>query len=132
MSGTFEQPVGLQDVMPTTLELAGVAKPDHVQFTSLLPLLRGDARPPYDAIYGAYLNLQRMVTMDGYKLVLYPEIARARLYHVAEDPHELHDLADNPQYRAVMKRLFQRLLGLQKDMADKLDLNESFPELASL
>jgi hypothetical protein len=30
-----------------------------------------------------------------------------------------------------MKRLFQRLLQLQQDMADELDLQAAFPELAS-
>ncbi len=129
---TNDTPIYLQDVMPTTLELAGVSRPDHVQFKSLMPLMRGDDAQPYDAIYGAYLGLQRMVTMDGYKLILYPEIGRARLYHVASDPHEMHDLADAPQHEKTVKGLFQRLLQLQQDMADELDLKEAFPELASL
>ncbi len=129
---TLDTPIYLQDVMPTTLELAGVARPDHVQFKSLMPLLRGDGPQPYDAIYGAYLDLQRMVTMGGYKLILYPKIGRARLYHVEVDPHEMHDLAEQTRHQATMKRLFHRLLDLQTDMADDLDLKESFPELASL
>jgi choline-sulfatase len=126
-----DTPIYLQDVMPTTLELAGVARPDHVQFKSLMPLLHGQQESHYGAIYGAYLKLQRMVTMDGYKLILYPEIRRARLYHVADDPHEMHDLADAPEHQQTAKRLFQRLLQLQQDMADELDLQAAFPELAS-
>ena len=69
--------------------------------------------------------------MDGYKLILYPKIGRARLYHVESDPHEMHDLADETRHQDTMKRLFQRLLDLQKDMADDLDLKEFFPGLAS-
>ncbi len=76
---TNETPIYLQDVMPTTLELAGVAKPGHVQFQSLMPLIRGEDAQPYTAIYGAYLKLQRMVTMDGFKLIAYPEANRLRL-----------------------------------------------------
>lgn len=71
----------LQDVMPTTLQLAGVSRPAHVQFRSLMPLIQGDEREPYPAIYGAYLDAQRMITEGDYKLILYPAIAKARLYN---------------------------------------------------
>ena len=47
--------VYLQDLMPTSLELAGVPRPAHVRFNSLMPLVRGEAFTPYGAIYGAYL-----------------------------------------------------------------------------
>ena len=81
-----ETPIYLQDVMPTTLELAGVDKPDHVQFHSLMPLVRGERTVhAYDAIYGAYLQLQRMVTLDGFKLIAYPRAKRLRLYNLRND-----------------------------------------------
>ncbi|MCB1127349.1 MAG: sulfatase-like hydrolase/transferase, partial [Verrucomicrobiae bacterium] len=55
--------VYLQDIMPTTLELAGVAKPGHVEFQSVLPFVRGQrVESFYPAVYGGYLKLQRMVT----------------------------------------------------------------------
>ena len=122
-------PVYLQDVMPTTLELAGVQKPKHVQFTSLMPLIRGEAVVPYDAIYGGYLGVQRSVKLDGYKLLLYPKIAKVRLYHVAEDPDEMKDLADVPRCKPVIAKLFSRLLKLQKETGDELDLRSVYSEL---
>ncbi|MFH1920913.1 MAG: sulfatase-like hydrolase/transferase [Planctomycetota bacterium] len=125
----IDAPVYLQDVMPTTLELAGVEKPEHVQFHSLMPLVRGVGPAPYDAVYGAYLDLQRSVTLDGYKLILYPKIGRARLYHLRDDPNEMNDLADDPGSRPVMKRLLARLIELQKETGDELDLKASFPDL---
>ena len=76
--------------MPTTLDLAGVPIPDHVGFTSLLPLLAGEtAETARRAIYGAYMDLQRSITRDDYKLILYPVPRVARLYHLADDPAEL-------------------------------------------
>ncbi|HUT08932.1 MAG TPA: sulfatase-like hydrolase/transferase [Thermoguttaceae bacterium] len=125
----LDAPVYLQDIMPSTLELAGVEKPDHVQFKSLMPLVRGEAEKSYDAIYGAYLAVQRSVKQDGYKLLLYPKIAKARLFHVQEDPYEMKDLADDPQYKPLMKKLFARLLELQEETGDELDLKGVFPEL---
>src|SRR5207245_4851407 len=63
-------PIYLQDVMPTTLQLAGAAKPPQVEFHSLLPLLRGEQTASnYPAVYGAYLEL-RSVTEGGWKLIL--------------------------------------------------------------
>ncbi|MBM3879223.1 MAG: DUF4976 domain-containing protein [Verrucomicrobia bacterium] len=122
-------PVYLQDIMPTTLELAGLPKPDHVQFHSLLPLLRGQTdRSPYDAIYGAYLGLQRAVTSEGYKLILYPKIPKARLYDLQTDPLERVDLAARPEHRPRMQRLFAQLLALQRQTGDPLELKAAFPD----
>ncbi|MEO1998351.1 MAG: sulfatase-like hydrolase/transferase [Planctomycetaceae bacterium] len=119
----------LQDVMPTTLELAGVDIPDHVQFRSVLPLIRGERARNYDAQYGAYLALQRSVRMDGYKLILYPKIGKMRLYQVDRDPLEQNDLAGTPAAKPVIRKLFARLLELQKQTADRLDLKSTFGQL---
>ncbi|MHB8898437.1 MAG: sulfatase-like hydrolase/transferase [Thermoguttaceae bacterium] len=125
----IDTPVYLQDIMATTLELAGVAKPDHVEFKSLMPLVRGENIVPYDAIYGAYLDSQRSVTMDGHKLILYPAVPKARLYDLVRDPLEMNDLGDRPESRPIMKKLFARLLRLQAEMGDEVDLKNVYPEL---
>ena len=122
-------PIYLQDVMPTALELAGVEKPDHVQFKSLLPLIRGENERPYDAIYGGYLDVQRSVKQNGYKLLLYPKVPKARLYNLDQDPNEMNDLAENPDHGPRMKKLFARLLELQRETGDELDLKSVFPNL---
>lgn len=119
----------MQDVVPTSLELASIEKPAHVQFRSLGPMLRGEKSEHYDAIYGAYLQVQRMVTMDGYKLIAYPKAERVRLYHLDEDPDEMHDLADNADQQQRIQQLYARLLELQKEMGDELDLSKAFPKL---
>ena len=122
-------PIYLQDVMPTALELAGVEKPEHVQFKSLLPLIRGGNQRPYDAIYGGYLDVQRSVKQDGYKLLLYPKVPKARLYNLDQDPNEMNDLAENPDYGPRMKKLFAKLMELQAETGDELDLRSVFPNL---
>ncbi|WP_372725639.1 sulfatase-like hydrolase/transferase, partial [Novipirellula sp.] len=68
----IEQPIYLQDVMPTTLELAGAPKPEYVEFHSVLPMLAGETGS-LDEIYGCYLNLQRSIRTDKYKLIVYPK-----------------------------------------------------------
>jgi choline-sulfatase len=114
-------PVYLQDIMPTTLELAGVTVPQHVEFRSLLPLIRGERDQQYKAIYGAYCDgLQRAVIEDGWKLIHYPAIEKTRLFNLQRDPLEMDDLADNPQWAAKLQQLNRTLEELQTKMDDPL------------
>lgn len=130
----IERPIYLQDVMATSLDLAGVAKPEQVEFHSLLPMLRGTAgdakagAASRDTIYGAYLELQRAIIHDGWKLIVYPQAKAVRLYHVAADPDELTDLADLAEHRERVRGLFARLLTQQKELGDRLDLTATFPQ----
>lgn len=124
-------PVYLQDIMPTTLELAGVTKPDYVEFHSLLPYVQdASAGSAYDAIYGCYqTDLQRMVRVGDWKLIVYPRARVVRLYDLKNDPQELSDLADDPKQQNRIKRLMRRLIRLQHEMDDTLDVATLFPKL---
>lgn len=118
----------LQDAMATSLELAGVDKPEHVEFNSVLPML--DGKPsPYETIYGGYLNVQRSVRTDDYKLILYPEANVARLFNLKEDPDEMVDLAGKEESLPIMKELFAELLKHQEQLDDSLDLKKTFAKL---
>lgn len=125
---TNAAPVYLQDIMATTIELSGADRPEHIEFQSLTPHLKG-AGTERDAIYGAYLDAQRMVTVGKDKLILYPKAPVALLYDVEKDPFETKDLAGNPEQLPVMKKLFKRLLELQADLEDEVDLRATYPEL---
>ena len=125
----IDDPVYLQDVMPTSLELAGAPVPKSVAFKSLLPAIRSKAHPR-KAIYGAYLNSQRMVTADGKKLILYPKAKAALLYDLAKDPSEKHDLMGQPGSLETARKLFATLRKLQKKYNDRLDLAKTYPKLA--
>jgi arylsulfatase A-like enzyme len=116
------EPVYYQDVMPTTLELAGVPRPEHVDFQSLVPIVQKRGTSKYPSIYTAYMDLQRAVTKDGWKLIVYPRIEQPRLYHVAEDPHEKRDLAADPDQAERIRGLFAELLEWQRQTDDTLDL----------
>jgi arylsulfatase A-like enzyme len=126
-----EAPIYLQDVMATSLALAGVEKPKHVEFNDILPLARGSSKKsPYKEIYGAYLSAQRSITVKNIKLIVYPDVPIIRVYDLGEDPDEMNDLASSQKGKETIGKLFPRLLKLQKKMGDKLDLGKSFPGLA--
>lgn len=126
----METDIYLQDVMATSLDLAGMEKPDYVEFNSLLPLVNGEKTTRnHLAIYGAYRDLQRMIRKDGYKLIVYPTIQQLLLYDVKNDPEEINNLAETPEQQNRIKGLFSDLIQLQKEMGDELDLREYFKEI---
>lgn len=126
----IDAPIYLQDVLPTTLELAGAPVPPEIEFHSLLPLLRGTTNTSAQtALYGAFRDLQRAVSADGFKLILYPAVPKALLFDLKRDPEEITDLSADPKYRAIAKRLFSQLTELQRKYDDRLDLRKTFPEL---
>lgn len=123
----IDAPIHLQDAMATALDLAG-AKREDVEFQSLRPLLAGE-KGGLDAVYGAYMDLQRAVIHDGWKLILYPKAKVAKLYHLTEDPQEMKDLAADPAMAGRKKALFRKFQDLQKQYNDTLNLAKAFPNL---
>lgn len=120
-------PIYMQSAMATALDLAGADTQD-IEFQSLRPLLAEQGKG-LDAVYGTYLNLQRAVTHEGWKLILYPEAKVAKLYDLSKDPQEIRDLAADSGMTDRKKALFAKLRGLQMDFSDKLDLDVHFPDL---
>ncbi len=117
-------PIYLQDVMPTAIELSGAPVPERVEFNSLMPLLNGKKKQQYKALYGAYMNRQRMVIVGDYKLIMYPTIKVNRLYNLKKDPQEMNDLAGNPEYAGKIVQLKKTFIELQKQTGDTLDLGD--------
>jgi arylsulfatase A-like enzyme len=128
---TDATPIYLQDVMATSLELAAAERPEHVFYTSLLPWLTAEPSaappPPYASIYGSYLDRQRSITHDGWKLLVYPKAAAVRLYNLANDPEEAVDLAIQPEHAPRLRKLFDRLRAVQQELGDTVHLTAVSP-----
>jgi choline-sulfatase len=125
-------PIYLQDIMPSTLAIAGVEKPEHVQFNDIMPLVMNKKpKTPYKEIYGAYLDAQRSITVGNEKILVYPNVPTIRVYDIGRDPLETKDIASTKKGKTIISKLFPRLLKLQKNMEDSLDLTDTFPEFAS-
>ncbi|HDP34327.1 MAG TPA: DUF4976 domain-containing protein [Candidatus Hydrogenedentes bacterium] len=115
----IDAPVYLQDIMPTTIELAKIDIPDHVQFKSLMPLIAGQKTTSYETIYGAYMDKQRMIRTGNHKLIYYPKIEHYRLYDLDTDPLERNDLAENPKYATILETMKTRLGALRWEMGEE-------------
>lgn len=119
---TRSSSIYLQDVMPTSLELAGAKIPEAVEFKSLLSLLKDENEAHYDRIYGCYkADLQRAIIHGDYKLIVYPTIEVRRLYNLKNDPEERFDLAGKPEYAGIVRRLLIEFKELQKELDDPLE-----------
>ncbi|MFC4986728.1 sulfatase-like hydrolase/transferase [Saliphagus infecundisoli] len=119
------RPVGLEDLLPTILEAAGVEVPGSVDGRSLWPLMEGDAEwrshyhgehgPTYDPKTGT----QFLVSEDA-KYVWHPTTGDELLFDLADDPLETRNLAGErseelPTWR---DRLVDRLAGRPEGFTD--------------
>lgn len=107
-------------LFPTTCELAGVRVPDSVEFPSLAGLLRGHDRAQHDAVFSWYLNFQRAVRTEEFKLIVYPHAGVAQLFNLKKDPWEILNLADRREHAALRQHLLERLHRFQKELDDPL------------
>ena len=120
-----DMPVYLQDIMATTLDYAGGKVPEWVEFHSLKSFISGESsQSAYPAVYGAYMDLQRMIRVDDYKLVVYPKAGVVRLFDLSNDPEERFDLAHSANRREQIISMFGQLEKLQEEMGDTLNLRD--------
>ncbi|MCY4216552.1 MAG: sulfatase-like hydrolase/transferase [Flavobacteriaceae bacterium] len=118
------QAIYLQDVMPTTLELANIAIPNRVFFHSVMDIANQQNTTGHyeDGIYGAYRHLQRMIQKDHYKLIVYPAIQKILLFDLNNDPHEMTDLSSLEEYQPKVESLMNDLKSLQIQLNDTVNL----------
>lgn len=116
----IDAPIYLQDVVPTTLQWAGATVPEDMEFQSLVPLLRGETGNWRKAVYGAYIDFQRMVVRDGFKLIGYPKLDKIMLFNLQNDPLETRDLSNDPRYAFQRTQLKDELRRLAAELDDQL------------
>lgn len=105
------QPVGLEDVMPTCLDLAGVAIPAGVEGRSVLPLLRGEPVPWREFLHIEHAPVHHTLTDGREKYVWFVADGREQFFRLSSDPLECHDLIRAPaeadrlaHWRALLTR----------------------------
>tara|TARA_B110000495_G_scaffold180094_1_gene173926 strand:- start:508 stop:1779 length:1272 start_codon:yes stop_codon:yes gene_type:complete len=117
---TVAEKIYMQSVYPTTCELAGLNVPKTVDFKSVLPLIKGEKGSGEKIIFNAYIETQRLVRTDRYKLVHYPKIGRNQLFDLKEDPLETKDLIKDPKLEQVKKKLLATLGKKRIELGDGL------------
>lgn len=118
--GETDALVYLHDVYPTLCDMAGVPIPERVDARSFADVLTGRSDEGRDALFLAYLNVQRAVRKGDWKLIRYPRVNMTQLFNVRTDPDEMHNVADaNPE---KVRELTGLLASLQKENDDTISL----------
>jgi uncharacterized sulfatase len=113
------------DFAETFLDFAGAEIPNDMQGKSFKPLLEGkiEAENFRDAIYYHYYDFPAFhmvkrhygVRTDRYKLMhFYDDIDTWELYDLEEDPKEIRNQIDNPEFDEIEAQLRIKLDALQK------------------
>ena len=119
------------DFAPTFLDFAGASIPQDMQGKSLKPLLTSSLSEDKfrNAVYYHYYDFPAFhmvkrhygVRTDRYKLIhFYDDIDEWELYDLKEDPKEVNNLYNNPEYVSIQKELHEELKRLQ----DKYEVTE--------
>jgi arylsulfatase A-like enzyme len=87
----IEEPVNLLDLMPTILEMAGLAVPEGLHGSSLVPLLEGRAEGWRDCTYVETVTFKREVEQRCVRIRDWKLIADAK------GEHEFYDLRIDPE-----------------------------------
>jgi arylsulfatase A-like enzyme len=116
--------VYLPSLFATTCAMAGVKTPETVQFPSLVPLITGQATRLYDDIYAGFVDRQRTVRTDRWKLTITPVAGEVQLFDIESDPWEMHNLARVPDRAGLVSELFDRLKAWMKTVNDPMPVSK--------
>jgi len=126
--GESQALVYLLDIFPTVCELTGVAVPDMLDGHSFAPVLLGKASTARDSIFTAYLDVQRAVRDDRWKLIRYPQVDQTQLFDLQRDPHEIRNLASQPGQQERISDLLKQMQLWQKHLGDRVSLTVPNPK----
>ncbi|MDR6550844.1 sulfatase-like hydrolase/transferase [Paenibacillus qinlingensis] len=108
---TSEAVVGLQDLLPTCLGIAGIDYSGSVDGLSLLPLVQDPTAAVRETVLGEFGPARKRAFMmtDGiWKYLWYEEDGTELLFHIASDPDELMDRTE--QAKDVLADWRQQLI----------------------
>lgn len=95
----IDQPVGLEDILPTLLDMVDLPVPEGVDGRSLLPLMRGEpvVWRPWMHIEFSAGNIHHHTLVDGKeKYIWYFRDGTEQCFNLADDPEERCNLAGLP------------------------------------
>jgi arylsulfatase len=118
----LDQPVCLEDIMPTVLDLAGVPIPTSVEGRSIVPLLTGQPTQWRPYLHGEHAGTAHFLTDGIEKYIWFAADGREQFFNLKDDPKECVDLARNGRATARVadwrQRLIEQLRGRPEGFTD--------------
>jgi arylsulfatase A-like enzyme len=112
----------LLDVFPTLCDMLGIQPPADLEGESLRPLWEGRKARVRDSVFLPYMQIQRAVRDERWKLIAYPKIGHLQLFDLRNDQHETTNLIDRPEYAMHLQRLQKLIKQWQTQVGDTLEL----------
>ena len=112
--GVVEELVESVDLFPTLCRLSGIDAPDTLDGQDLSALLHGDIHPLREFVVAEF-PLSRTIRTAEWKLCHRPlgmcpgSEDAGELYHLSEDPWEMHNCYHDARYQAIRESLRRRL-----------------------
>ncbi len=103
-------PVTLCDLMPTILDIGGIAKPGNIEAVSLLPHLDGGTIPGRDFIHGEHAPGWQYLTDGRAKYIWNSQTGQEWFFDLVHDHQECHNLAGVPAEQKRLTEWRQRLV----------------------
>jgi arylsulfatase A-like enzyme len=124
----------LLDLFPTLCDCIGVQPPTDLEGHSLRPVWENKSDRVRDTVFLPYINIQRAVRDDRWKLICYPKISYMQLFDLADDPDEKINLIDRPEHAGEVNRLVGLMREWQTSTGDpqKLPSENTMPEIIDL
>ncbi len=139
---TSDQMVQNLDFAPTFLAAAGIDIPADMQGESLIPLLKGDNDAwDREAVYYHYYEYPAVhmvkrhygIVTREYKLAhFYYDVDEWELYDRLNDPSEMNNVYDDPQYADVVAELKEKLAELRVQYKDSEELDQQYIDLYNI
>jgi arylsulfatase A-like enzyme len=113
------------DLMPTVLDLAGIAPPAGAQGKTLRSPRSGETEavyseattdPALDGLNPRFRGIRRAIFSDFSKLIVWTA-GPSEFYDLAADPHETHNLSGDPRAAALANRFAEWLASMPRQLA---------------
>jgi arylsulfatase A-like enzyme len=133
---TSDEMVQNLDYAQTFLEAATIEAPSDMQGESLIPLLKGNnSEWTRESVYYHYYEYPSVhmvkrhygIVNKDFKLVhFYYDVDEWELYDRKNDPNEMKNVYDDPNYKEIVKELTIELYELRKKYKDSKELDQKF------
>ena len=118
----------VHDLYATLCNYAGITLPQGVDSKDLSSIINGEESTVRESVFLPFQDNQRSVNDGKWKLHVYPQINHRLLFDLEKDPHEMHNLADDPACEQQVEKMLALMKSWRYQLGDSIPLFVENPE----